>query len=159
MTNENTIEEHKTELKERITNIIQNIFQDGEYGFEVYIEMKSAPILKRFNLSEGRIRDKNNPEKNFKKKIQLSLEKAIKEKFIETGKEYDMAENVADDQNKFYVITQNEDYNPFNITKSDLNNIDNYQANERENARGAQEIFYGHISFYIKLLREIFLKN
>lgn len=60
MTNENIIEEHETEqiLKERITNIIQNIFQDDEYGFEVYIEMKSAPILKRFNLSEGRIRDK-----------------------------------------------------------------------------------------------------
>lgn len=138
MTNENIIEEHETEqiLKERIKNIIQNIFQDEEYGFEVYIEMKSAPILKRFNLSEGRIRDKNNPEKNFKKKIQLSLEEAIKEKFIETDKKYDMAENVADDQNKFYVITQNEDYNPFNVTQSELNNIENYQANERENARG-----------------------
>ena len=34
MTNENIIEEHETEqiLKERITNIIQNIFQDDEYG-------------------------------------------------------------------------------------------------------------------------------
>lgn len=46
-----------------------------------------------------------------------------------------MAENVADNQNKFYVITQNEDYNPFNITQSELNSIDNYQANERENNR------------------------
>lgn len=77
MTNENIIEEHETEqiLKERITNIIQNIFQDDEYGFEVYIEMKAAPILKRFNLSEGRIRDKNDPKKISKRKFNFLLRK------------------------------------------------------------------------------------
>lgn len=138
MTNENIINNLETTyiLKERIKNVIQNIFQDDEYGFEVYIEMKTEPILKRFNLSEGRISEKNNLQKNFKKKIQLSLEEKIKEKFIETEKEYDVAENVADDQNKFYVINQSEEYSPFKIIKSELNDIENYQANERESARG-----------------------
>ena len=75
MTNENIIEEHETEqiLKERIKNIIQNIFQDEEYGFEVYIEMKSAPILKRFNLSEGRIRDKIILKKILRRKYNFLL--------------------------------------------------------------------------------------
>ena len=30
-------------LKEKIVDIIQNIFQDNEYGFEVYVIMKSGP--------------------------------------------------------------------------------------------------------------------
>ena len=123
-------------LKERIVGIIQNLFQDNEYGFEVYVTMKAGPTLKKFNLSEGKIEERNNLEKNFKQKVQLSIEKAIKEKFLETEKEYDFAENVADQQNKFYVITQNEDYKPFEVTKTSLNDIDGYRANERDNAQG-----------------------
>lgn len=123
-------------LKEQIVDIIQNIFQDEEYGFEVYVIMKTGPVIKKFNLSEGKIEDRNNPEKNFKRKVQRALEEVIKEKFLETEKDYDLAKNVADQQNKFYVITQNEDYKPFEVTKMSLDNIEGYRANERENAQG-----------------------
>lgn len=123
-------------LKEQIVGIIQNIFQDDEYGFEVYVIMKTGPALKKFNLSEGKIEDRNNLEKNFKRKVQMALEEVIKEKFLETEKDYDLAKNVADQQNKFYVITQNEDYKPFEVTKMSLDNIEGYRANERENAQG-----------------------
>lgn len=124
------------ELKEWVTDIIQSVFLDEEYGFEVYIEMKSEPILKRFNLSEGRLEDRTDPERNFKKKVQISLEEAIKEKFIKADKEYDDAINVADNQDKFYVITQDEEYEPFWMTKTVLEGIEGYHANERENAKG-----------------------
>lgn len=123
-------------LKEQIVGIIQNIFQDNEYGFEVYVIMKTGSALKKFNLSEGKIEDRNNLEKKLKRKVQMALEEVIKERFLETEKDYDLAKNVADQQNKFYVITQNEDYKPFEVTKMSLDNIEGYRANERENAQG-----------------------
>lgn len=123
-------------LKDRITEFVQNVFIDDEYGFEVYVVMKSGHKLKRFNLSEGRYEDKEDLDKNFKRKIQISFENIIKEKYLETEKDYDVVENIADDQNKFYVITQNEDYKPFELTNISLDYVDGYRADERENAQG-----------------------
>lgn len=123
-------------LKERITAVIEHIFYDEEYGFEVYIMMKSPSILKRFQLFEGRPGERNDPEKNFKRKIQLSIAEIIKEKYLEEEKEYDTAEHAADNQDKFYVITQSEDYQPFAVVNAPLENAEGYHADERENAQG-----------------------
>jgi len=50
---------------------------------------------------------------NFKKKLQLSIAESIRRKFADESAEYDHVDNIANNQNKFYVIPQTTDYSPF----------------------------------------------
>ena len=52
---------------------------------------------------------------NFKEKIEKSIIQAIKDKFLAETAEYVMAENIADNQNKFYLIEQSAKYKPFDF--------------------------------------------
>lgn len=137
-----TIEKNKAEqteeqrLKEKIESKIETIFQDNEYGFEAFVTMKSGLGMKRFVLYEGLPERRNDLEVNFKKKIQESLAEVIKTKFLGDDKEYDVAENVADNQKKFYVIKQTDEYRPFAAINLPREELENYRANERDNVEG-----------------------
>lgn len=122
-------------LKSRITESIKEIFKDKEYKFEVYISMKDGIQLKRMVLFEG------NPQqqldnKNFKRCVQDSIEEVIKNKFLNEDMQYDLAENIADNQKKFYVIKQDNSYEPFSIVKTPIKSIDKFSINDRDNSEG-----------------------
>lgn len=89
-------DDDRTDLQNCMHEIISSLFADEEYAFEVFILTKDDRKLKKFILYEGAPENRNNTEINFKKKLQLTIADAIKDKYgIETA-EYDLVENVAD---------------------------------------------------------------
>ena len=98
--------EERTDLQNCMHQIISYLFADEEYAFEVFILMKGDRKLKKFVLYEGAPENRNNTEINFKKKLQIAIADVIKGKYGIENAEYDLVENVADNQNKFYVIPQ-----------------------------------------------------
>lgn len=120
--------------KERIVQELQNMFRDAEYGFEVFVRIKNQPMLKRLVLYEG---DTALPgDDNFKKKVEDAIAEAIRLKYLAEDAEYAPAEHVADNQQKFYVIKQNEEYSPFAIALNSMENIENFQVQDRVSAEG-----------------------
>ena len=102
--------EERTDLQNCMHQIISSLFADEEYAFEVFILMKGDRKLKKFVLYEGAPENRNNTEINFKKKLQIAIADVIKGKYGIENAEYDLVENVADNQNKFYVIPQTDEY-------------------------------------------------
>ncbi len=127
---------NKTDLKVSILQKINLIFNDEEYTFEAFILMKGDHTLKRFVLYEGAPQHRNDTSINFKKKLQLAIAESIKSKFTDESVEYDLVDNIADNQNKFYVIPQTEDYSPFAALQAIEQEDNNYCIADRENAEG-----------------------
>ncbi len=125
VTEEKTIEQNPHAF---VTVALNQMFRDEERGFEVFIIMKAEDsTMKRFLFYE-------HGERDFKKKIEKSIAGVIKEKFLAADAEYVMAENVADNQNKFYLIKQSAEYNPFEILSISEENIGAFSVLERDNA-------------------------
>lgn len=124
------------DLKQRILHGIEEMFQDEEYGFDAFIILKPDRKIKRFLMYEGAPKDHNNLNINFKKKMQIAMMEAVKNKYASEEAEYDSAENIADNQKKFYVIKQDESYHPFKVPAETEEPLDNYRAEEREYAEG-----------------------
>lgn len=126
-------------LKIEIQNFIENLLSDNEVGVEAYISLKNNGGMKRFEMDRGTPNDRNNEEQNFHLKMQNAIAEAIKSKFLGDETEFDTVYNVADNQKKFYIIEQNENYQPFAATQlavEQLDELPSYQAAERENAEG-----------------------
>lgn len=121
--------------KERITQVIHEMFKDKEYAFEVYISMKNGNPLKRMVLFEGNPQSRLG-EDNFKRCVQDSIEEAIVSKFLNEDSEYDLVENIADNQKKFYVIKQDISYEPFSIIKTPADEIEKFSIADRDNSAG-----------------------
>ena len=147
-TAENTVmESSKIEmsLTEKYVNKISDFFKDEEFGFEVYIVMKDSNEIKRFILDQGNPQERLNEEKNFKRKIQNAILNSIRDKYLGENAKYDEVANVSDNQKNFYVIEQDDDYKPFGMTLfsvEELDSLENYSENERENAEGVLFAFF-----------------
>lgn len=119
--------------KEEIIQNINNMFINKEYIFEAYVLTKGDQLLKKLILDEG------NPTRdsgNFKKSIQNSIEELIIDKFTNEDVDYSSAENVADNQKKFYIINQDSLYEPFSVVKKPLDQIDRFTIRDRDKASG-----------------------
>lgn len=117
-------------LKERITNAIKEIL-DEEYGFEIYVVMKHGnPIMKRFVLDEG----KPNNVNGFKGKIRDSIKNTVLTKYLSVDSEYANGDALANEQNRFYVIAQNDDYKPFNYLSIPEEELESFVVDDKENA-------------------------
>lgn len=111
-----------------VINTLNEFFRDQEIGFDVFIVMKATETyMKRFLFYE----DGSN---NFKEKIEKSIVQAVKDKFLADTVEYVMAENIADNQNKFYVIEQNNGYVPFDFLKKPEEELGIFSVSERDEA-------------------------
>jgi hypothetical protein len=122
---ENTIEQNPQGF---VTAALNQMFQDEERGFDVFIIMKSEDsTMKHFLFYED-------GEQSFKKKIEDSIAETVKEKFLAEDAEYAMAENIADNQNKYYLIKQSAEYNPFKVLSVPRNNIETFSVSERDDA-------------------------
>lgn len=89
--------------KQKTIQNINNMFINKEYIFEAYVLTKGEPVLKKLILDEG---NPSGNSENFKKSIQNSIEELIIEKFTNEDVDYSLAENIADNQKKFYIINQ-----------------------------------------------------
>lgn len=128
--------EEMTDFRNCIPEIISSLFVDEEYAFETFILMKGDRKLKRFVLYEGAPENRNNTEINFKKKLQNAIATVIKDKFGSATAEYDLVENIADNQNKFYIIPQTDEYKPFEALASSSTTSESYCVAESEEAEG-----------------------
>lgn len=121
---QNTIEQNP---KGFVTAMLRQMFQDDERGFDVFVIMKDDLGMKRFLFYED---DSN----SFKKKIEDSIADAIKDKFLIEDVDYVMASNIADNQHKFYLIKQNDEYRPFEVLGTSEDKIGAFSVSERDNA-------------------------
>lgn len=128
--------EERTDIQNCMPQVISCLFADEEYAFEAFILMKGDRKLKKFVLYEGAPENRNNTEINFKKKLQNAIVDVIKGKFGSETAEYDLVENIADNQNKFYVIPQTDEYKPFEALASSSAVTESYCVAEREAAEG-----------------------
>ena len=78
-------------------------------GFEVFAVTKEPPLLKKLTLAET---GEDGGLKGTLKKMMLNI---IKEHYLADDATYTLAKNVADNQHKFYIIQQTEDYQPFSF--------------------------------------------
>ena len=98
--------------KEIIVNSLAELFADDEFGFDMFIMMKTRnPPIKHFTFYEG----PTGRENDFKHKVQNSIVKSIRELYLDDEAEYAMAEQAGGNQNIFYIIKQDDDYKPFEL--------------------------------------------
>ena len=118
-------------LKQRITSAIREIL-DEQFGFQIYIAMKNEDKqLRRFILDEGE------PDENdgFKSRIRDSIKEVIQNKFLADDSIYADGDDLANDQNYFYVIKQdNQNYHPFDFLKDLNDQIDNFSLADKDSA-------------------------
>lgn len=89
-------------------------------GFEVFLITKTEPRLKKLNLSVVDL------QVNLKRDISA----VIKERYLADDAIYTGAENVADNQIKFYVVKQNSEYKPFDVNEWTSEEFKEEQLNE-----------------------------
>ena len=86
--------------KEIIVNSLTELFADDEFGFDMFIMMKTGdPPMKHFAFYEG----PTGREHDFKLKVQNSIVKSIRDLFLDEEAEYAMAEQAGGNQNIFYI--------------------------------------------------------
>lgn len=136
--------------KKELLNIMTSIFKDNDdknIAFDVFIlvnkKQNGERKLKRLLLIE----DISNPKYEqcaIKRKLQSTIKEVIKTKYIDNEEpdiyqKYDHVDNIADDQNKFYIISQTETFWPFKILDSSPqtnNAYENYRVVDKELAEG-----------------------
>lgn len=116
--------------KERITTAIKEIL-DVDYGFEIYIVMKSGnQRLKKFILDEGKPGELN----GFKVRLRESIENTIRDKYLSEESQYANGDDLANEQNRFYVIKQSEDYKPFEFLNDLESQMQSFRLVDKDNA-------------------------
>ena len=117
-------------LKQRITAEIREILNDS-FGFEIYIVVKDEEqLIKRFVLDEGN----PNEADGFKVKIRESITDSIQNKYLIDDCMYANGDDLANEQNCFYVIKQDEDYQPFNFLDIQEEQLDSFRLSDKDNA-------------------------
>ena len=117
-------------LKQRITEAVKSIL-NSDFGFDIYIVMKSGDsLLKRFILEEGN----PNEQGGFKSRICESIKDTIQNKFLSEESLYAGEDDLANEQNRFYVIRQNEQYRPFEFLDIPENQLQNFRFTDKDNA-------------------------
>ena len=116
--------------KERITNVIKEIL-DAEYGFEFFVAMKNGDLIMiKFVLVEGVPNNGN----GFKARIRDSIENTIRIKYLSDDSQYASGDDLANEQNRFYVIAQDDDYQPFAYLSMPEAQLESFRLEDKENA-------------------------
>ena len=98
---------HRMDKKEIVNSMKRLIDHHDLYGFEAYLVTDSEPQLKRLNL------ERNSLLPTLKEEIY----EAIKEQYPLNAKDYANVKDVADNQEKYFMIEQDDDFYPFLINK------------------------------------------
>ena len=80
------------------------LFGEKGHGFSVFCCVKSEGVisLKRFNVQD-----------DFRGEISGVIIEAISSRYLHEDVVFDIVDNIADDNNSFYLVEANENYNPF----------------------------------------------
>ena len=117
-------------LKNRIVRAIKEVM-DADHGFEIYIAMKTGtPPCKRFVVEEG------DPVENkgFKKRLHDSIMQTIQSTYLAADSQYASGEEFANEQERFYVIEQNEEYHPLRSYNIMGQQVDNFRLTDKSDA-------------------------
>lgn len=116
--------------KQRIIEAINEVFNE-QFGFEIFIVMKNGEqLVKRFVLDEG---DPNETD-GFKRRLRESIKEAIQSKFLADDSKYASACDLANEQNCFYVIKQDDTYHPFSYLSVIESQVENFRISDKNNA-------------------------
>ena len=116
--------------KERITKAIKEVL-DAEYGFEIYVAMKNGDqLMKKFVLDEGKPETGN----GFKVRIRDGIENTVRIKYLSEDSQYATGDALADDQNRYYVIAQDDEYQPFAYLSLSEEQLDSFRLEDKDNA-------------------------
>ncbi|MEF2244220.1 DUF4868 domain-containing protein [Paenibacillus sp. IITD108] len=127
--------------RERTVESINRIFQNEEYGFEAFVVMKND-VLKRLILFEGSPGNRRtNKHENFKEAIRADISEYIIKEYLSPEAEYELAEKIADNQHKYYVIEQTDAYRPFNMLNTPIDSLDTFSMDDRPEAKGLLFMF------------------
>lgn len=122
-------------IKNRITCAIKNIFTEHS-GFEIYIilrdKISEQQKIKQLFLDEGDPKSSD----GFKNRIRKSIEEAISKRFLSTDCQYSAGNDLANEQQHFYVIKQDENYHPFFFIKQPEEQIVPFCLSDKDNATG-----------------------
>lgn len=117
--------------RERVLAEIVDMFQDQEFGFDVFVLMKDEEkTIKRFVFYEKNI----NEGMSFKDKIQNSIVETIKKDFEVEKEGYALIENIADNQHKIYILPQDEEYAPFECLNTAEEVADTFGVDDYDDA-------------------------
>ena len=117
-------------LKTRIIETIQSVL-NSDCGFDIYVAMKNDNVLiKRFVLEEGDPIGGN----SFKRKIRNTIETTINNRFLSEDSQYADGYTLSDNQNCFYVIRQNENYQPFQYLNIPDEEISSFRLTDKNKA-------------------------
>ena len=83
---------------------------EDKCGLEVFIVTKGTPRLKKMRFYEGQQEDIT-----LYHSMKNTVFGILKEKYLSQEAEYVSADKIADNQNKFYIIEQNDEYKPFDF--------------------------------------------
>lgn len=116
--------------KQRIIAVINEVLNE-QFGFEIYIVMKNGEqLVKRFVLDEGA----PNETDGFKRRLRESIKEAIQSKFLADDSKYANACDLANEQNCFYVIEQDDNYHPFSYLSVIESQVENFRISDKNNA-------------------------
>lgn len=114
----------KAELREYCNNPTQ-------CGLEAYIVRKNSPKLRRMSLAE----EANEQGKSFRIVLKEMFFEILEQQFLAEECEYEDGSRLADNQNKYLIFEQGNEFQPF-MYLSDSNEIENFTEEDLLDAIG-----------------------
>ncbi len=94
----------KTEINRKLRMIVEN---PDACGFSAYLASRREPRLKELRLSRDKLHES----------LKTDMIGVLRDKYLSEDAVYTGAENAADDQHKFYIVEQTDEYKPFDLDK------------------------------------------
>lgn len=107
----------KTEIFRKLKPIVEN---PDACGFEVYLVARTDPRLKRINMSIA----------DLQPSLKRDIIAVIQDCFLDDDAVFTGAENVGDNQVKFYTVEQSDGYRPFDVDSWTCEDFKEEQLNE-----------------------------
>ena len=119
---------NQSKIKSLLTDFYNN---PNLCGFDTFIVMKTDPRLKRMSMSEN----KNSDGDTFRDVLKDMISSLISEYYLSDEAEYVDGTRLADNQNKFLIIKQSGNYNPFGfLANSETDDV--FDIEDLPNATG-----------------------
>lgn len=117
---------------ERIKKILQKAVQDkNNCGFAAYIVAKTDSKLRKMIFDEEKFNSGN-----YKHIVRDAILNVISEKYLAEETEFASGANVADNQKKYYIIAQSEEYRPFDYLDVQVEDIPEFKFDQIDDASG-----------------------
>ena len=118
-----------------VKSFLKSIFADDMFNFDVFIKLKNRDELQRIQLYEGDPRKIDDSE-NLKGKLRKDIRDYIISSYLSDETEYTASENIANNQNVYYIISQSNQYKPFEFLNLELENAPVFDDREISNVKG-----------------------